>query len=150
VSGVTSVRTEPGPGHHQATWPAGRVPGGQVVALGFALTLSAVTIDLLTSGELSVFFDLCFVASCLLLAWLVRPRDFFTVGVLPPLLMLGVFILAGIAKPGLIAHPSDGVVQAVVSGLSVHAPALITGYALVLGSLAYRARKARRPIAHLL
>ena len=61
--------------------------------------------------------------------------------------MLGVFALAGIAAPGLIAHPSDGVVQAVVSGLSVHAPALITGYALVLGSLAYRARKARRPIS---
>ena len=150
MSGVTSVRTEPGPGHQQAAWPAGRDPGGQVVALGFALTLSAVTIDLVTSGELSLFFDLCFVVSCLLLAWLVRPRDFFTVGVLPPLLMLGVFILAGIAKPGLIAHPSDGVVQAVVSGLSVHAPALVAGYALVLGSLAYRARRARRPIAHLL
>jgi hypothetical protein len=155
VSGVTSVRTDPEPGRSEASpvrpaWPAGRDPGGQVVALGFALTLSAVAIDLVTSGELSLFFDLCFAASCVLLAWLVRPRDFFTVGVLPPLLMLGVFLLAGIATPDLIAHPSDGVVQAVVSGLSVHAPALVVGYALALATLAYRARRARRPLTHLL
>ena len=105
--------------------------------------------DLVTSGSLSLFFDLCFVASCGVLAWRVHPRDFFTVGVLPPLLMLGVFTLAGLVAPGLVAHPSDGVVQAVVSGLSVHAPALVAAYALALGSLAYRARRAHRPVTDL-
>jgi hypothetical protein len=83
-------------------------------------------------------------------AWRVHPRDFFTVGVLPPLLMLGVFTLAGFVAPGLVAHPSDGVVQAVVSGLSMHAPALVAAYALALGSLTYRARRAHRPVSDLL
>ena len=146
MSGVTTMRDAP---RAPAAWPSGREPGRQVVALGFALTLSAVAVDLLASGELSLFFDLCFVASCLLLAWQVRPRDFFTVGVLPPLLMLGVFTLGGFVAPDLIAHPSDGVVQAVVSGLSVHAPALVAAYALALGSLAYRARRAHRPMTDL-
>lgn len=126
-------------------WPTGRDTGRQVVALGFALTLTAVAIDLLLVGSLSLFFDLSFVVACLLLAWMVRPRDFFTVGVLPPLMMLGVFLLAGFVAPGLIANPRDGVVQAVVSGLSIHAGALIAGYVLALGSLAYRTRRAHRP-----
>jgi len=112
--------------------------------LGVALTLTAMSVDLLLSGSLSLFFDLSFVVACLALAWRVRQADFFTVGVLPPLLMLGVFTLAGLVAPGLIAHPSDGVVQAVVSGLSVHAGALITGYVLVLASLAYRVHGSRR------
>jgi len=147
VSGSTTVRTAQ---HGSASRPEGREPGGQVVALGFALVLTAMAADLVTSGSLSLFFDLCFVASCGVLAWRVHPRDFFTVGVLPPLLMLGVFTLAGLVAPGLVAHPSDGVVQAVVSGLSVHAPALVAAYALALGSLAYRARRAHRPVSDLL
>lgn len=112
--------------------------------LGFALTLTAVSVDLLLVGSLSLFFDLSFIVACLTLAWLVRPSDFFTVGVLPPLMMLGVFLLAGFVAPGLIAHPRDGVVQAVISGLSVHSGALIVGYVLALASLAYRARLAHR------
>ena len=125
-------------------WTTGREPGRQVVALGLALTLTAMSVDLLVSGSLTWFFDLCFVAACLAVAWRVRPTDFFTVGVLPPLLMLAVFTLAGFASPGLIAHPSDGVVQAVVSGLSVHAGALVVGYVLVLISLAYRVHLSQR------
>jgi hypothetical protein len=115
-----------------------------VVALGLALTLTAMSVDLLVSGSLSLFFDLCFVSACVAVAWRVRPSDFFTVGVLPPLLLLAVFTLAGFVAPGLIAHPSDGVVQAVISGLSVHAGALIVGYVLVLASLAYRVHLSQR------
>ena len=131
-------------------WPPGRDSGRQVVALGFALTLTAVAIDLVLVGSLSLFFDLSFVVACLLLAWMVRPRDFFTVGVLPPLLMLGVFLLAGLVAPGLIANPRDGVFQAVISGLSIHAGALIAGYVLALASLAYRAHQAHRPTRSIL
>ena len=131
------------------SWPAGRDTGRQVVALGFALTLTAVSVDLLLLGSLSLFFDLSFVVACLMLAWTVRPQDFFTVGVLPPLMMLGVFTLAGVVAPGLIARPSDGVAQAVISGLSIHAGALIAGYMLALASLAYRARLAHRSAASL-
>ena len=129
---------------------AGHDTGRQVIALGFALTLTAVSVDLLLVGSLSLFFDLSFVVACLLLAWKVRTSDFYTVGVLPPLMMLGVFVLAGLVAPGLIARPGDGVVQAVVSGLSIHAGALVAGYLLALGTLAYRAHRAHRPAGSIL
>lgn len=132
------------------SWPTGRESGRQTIALGFALVLTAVSVDLVLSGSLSLFFDLTFTASCLLLAWQVRPADFFTVGVLPPLLMLGVFVFIGFVEPGLIARPADGVLQAVISGLSGHAGALIIGYILVLGSLFYRVRSANRRVEDLL
>ena len=77
---------------------------------------------------------------CIGLALAVRPTDFFVVGVLPPLIMLGVFALLGLTRPDVIAHPQDGVVQAVVSGLSHHSTALVTGYVLCLAVLAVRQR----------
>lgn len=123
-------------------WEGGREPGPQVVALGVALALTAVAVDLALVGRLSLFFDLGFVAMCLALALAVRPTDFFVVGVLPPLIMLGVFILLGAARPGVIAEPEDGVVQAVVSGLAHHSGALVAGYVLCLACLAVRQRVA--------
>ena len=91
-----------------------------MVALGAALALSAVVIDVALGGDLGLFFDLCFVALCVTIALRVRPRDFFTVGVLPPLLMLGVFVLLDVARPEVLGHPQDGVVQSVVTGLAGH------------------------------
>ncbi len=126
--------------HARTLWEEGREPGPQVVALGVALALTAVAVDLALVGRLSLFFDLCFVAMCLALALAVRPTDFFVVGVLPPLIMLGVFILLGAARPGVIAEPEDGVVQAVVSGLAHHSGALVAGYLLCLACLAVRQR----------
>jgi hypothetical protein len=81
-------------------WADGGEPGRQVVVLGVAVTLVVVAIDLLLGGELSLFFDLCFVALCLGLALAVRPGDFFTVGVLPPLLLLVTCTLLGVVAPG--------------------------------------------------
>lgn len=134
MTGVTHART---------LWEEGREPGRQVVALGVALALTVAVIDLALVGRLSLFFDLCFVALCLVLALAVRPTDFFTVGVLPPLIMVGVFALLGATRPQVIAHPEDGVVQAVVSGLSHHSGALVTGYVLCLACLAVRQRVAQ-------
>ncbi|MCW2790927.1 MAG: hypothetical protein JWO76_25 [Nocardioides sp.] len=125
-------------------WEEGREPGRQVVALGLAVALTAVAVDLVLVGRVSLFFDLCFVALCVGLALVVRPTDFFTVGVLPPMLMVVVFTLLGLTRPGMIAHPDDGVVQAVVSGLSRHSGALVVGYVLCLTCLAVRQRVARR------
>ena len=48
-------------------------------------------------------FDLSFVALCVALALMVRPRDFFTIGVLPPLMMLGVVLLLAVAVPGAVS-----------------------------------------------
>ena len=80
-------------------WPRGHESGRHVVALGLAVALTVVVVDLLLVGRLSLFFDLCFVALCLGLAFVVSLDDFFTVGVLPPLIMVAVFALLAIASP---------------------------------------------------
>lgn len=121
-------------------WEEGREPGRQVVALGLALALTAVVVDQAVVGSVGLLFDVCFVLLCIAMALRVRPTDFFTVGVLPPMLMVAVFVMLGATRPEVIADPQDGVVQAVVSGLSHHAGALVTGYALCLGVLAVRHR----------
>lgn len=121
-------------------WEEGREPGRQVVALGLALALTAVVVDQALFGEVGLFFDVCFVLICVAMALAVRPSDFFTVGVLPPLLMGTVFTLLGATRPGLVADETDGVIQAVVSGLGHHAGALVTGYLLCLVILAVRHR----------
>ena len=133
--------------HTRTLWEEGREPGRQVVALGAALALTAVVIDVAVVGRVSLFFDLCFVTMCVAVALAVRPTDFFTVGVLPPLVMLGVFTLLAFSRPEVIADRGDGVVQAVVSGLSHHSVALVVGYLLCLGCLAVRQRMGRRPAA---
>lgn len=122
-------------------WDPGSESGRQVVALGVAGTLTAVSIDIALAGRLTQFFDLCFVALCLALAALVRRRDFFAVALLPPLLMIGVFtFVALVARDGL-ADPRDSLVQAVVSGVATHGIALFVGYALCLGWLGWRLRR---------
>ena len=127
--------------HPRTLWDDGREPGREVVALGVAVALTAVALDLLLVGHVSILFDLCFVALCVAVALRVRPSDFFTVGVLPPLIMLGVFTLVGLTRPAMIAHRGDGVVQAVLSGLSHHSLALLVGYGLCLACLAVRATR---------
>lgn len=134
--------------HTRAVWDEGREPGRVVVALGAAVALSAVVVDLALVGRVSMFFDLWFVVVCLGLAVRVRPRDFFTVGVLPPLLMLGAFAVLAADRPEAIANPGDGFVQAVVSGLAHHSVALVCGYALCLVTLFARQRAASRPTLH--
>ncbi len=121
-------------------WEEGRESGREVVALGFALALTVVILDVASSVRVGLLFDLFFVALCIALALAVRPDDFFVVGVLPPLLMGGLFVLLGITKPASIGHPDDGMVQATVSGLSHHSVALMAGYALCLGVLFVRQR----------
>lgn len=121
-------------------WEEGHESGRQVAVLGVALALTMTALDLVLFGRLTVLFDIFFVLMCVLLALLVRPRDFFTVGVLPPLLMVGAFVLIACTQPEVIADDTDGVVQAVVSGLSHHAGSLIVGYAAALGVLAVRHR----------
>jgi hypothetical protein len=126
--------------HARTLWEEGREPGRQVIALGLACTLTAVVLELVIGDRLGLLFDACFVLICLALALRVRPSDFFTVGVLPPLLMLAVFVLLAVVSPTAIAEADDSAIQAVVSGLATHAGALILGYALCLATLAMRQR----------
>jgi hypothetical protein len=121
-----------------AFWEVGLEPGRQVVSLGVAATLTAVSIDVLLVGRLTLFFDLCFVALCLGLAALVRRRDFFLVALLPPLLMTAVFGFVALVARAAVADPGDSVLQAVVSGVATHGVALFVGYAVCLGWLGWR------------
>jgi hypothetical protein len=124
--------------HAEALWQVGREPGRQVVSLGVALTLTAVSIDVAFVGRLTLFFDLCFVVLCLGLAALVRRRDFYLVALLPPLLMTTVFTFVALVARSAVADPRDSLLQAVVSGVATHGVALFAGYALCLGWLAWR------------
>jgi len=126
--------------HARTIWEEGREPGRRVVALAVALALTVAALDLELTGRMSLLFDLVFVLVSVVVALLVHPRDFFPVGVLPPLLMVGVFLLLALTRPESIAHRDDGVVQAVVSGLGHHSISLFVGYALCLGCLAVRRR----------
>src|SRR5207342_3213311 len=91
-------------------WQEGREPGYQVVALGLAVALSVVVLDLARAERVTGLFDVVFVLVCVALALLVRPEDFFTVGVLPPLIMLAVFVLVGVSHRVAIAPREDGLV----------------------------------------
>lgn len=124
--------------HAEAFWEVGHEPGRQVVSLGVAVTLTAVCIDVALVGQLTLFFDLCFVVMCLGLAALVRRRDFYLVAVLPPLLMATVFGFVALVARSAVADPRDSLLQAVVSGVATHGVALFVGYALCLGWLAWR------------
>ncbi|MET0524189.1 MAG: DUF6542 domain-containing protein [Nocardioides sp.] len=126
--------------HARTVWEEGREPGRQVVALGTAVSLTAVLVDLAITDEVTVLFDLVFVLLCVFLALDVRPADFFTAGVLPPLLMTGVFAMLGLTRPTTLGEKGDGAVQAVISGLSHHSEALVTGYAVCLAVLLIRAQ----------
>jgi len=118
----------------------GHTPGSEVVALASAVVLSVATLEVTMVGHLRLFFDLCFVVVCLGAALMVRPRDAFTVGVLPPLLMFGTMVIVAVNGPEVIAAPRDGVVQAVISGLAHHSLALFAGYAVCLLTLLGRQR----------
>lgn len=119
-------------------WEHGRRPGFDVASLTVALLLTATVLNLALAERLGLFFDLIFVTLCVAAALSVRLEDFFPVGVLPPLAMLLVVVLLALSDPGSVARPTDGVVQATVSGLAGHALALALGYAVALGLLATR------------
>lgn len=119
-------------------WEEGTDPGRQVVVLGSSIVLTAVLLDAVTSGELTWLFDVAFVLACVVVALRIRPVDFYTACVLPPLLMLATLVLLAAVARSVIPSESDSIVQAVVTGLTHHAGALFIGYVLCLGALAMR------------
>ena len=98
----------------------------------------AVTLVNLLFGRIGVVFDVAFVLICLGAALWVRPRDFFSIGVLPPLLLGFTVVVLAVVDRAAVAKAGDTFVQAVVSGLAHHALALVVGYALTLAVLALR------------
>lgn len=119
-------------------WEEGRQPGPMVVGGVASALLVAVLLTEVFGSQLGFFFDLVFVLACLGAALLVRPRDFFTVGVMPPLALIGTILLVAVVDRSLVADVDDHLAQATVSGLAHHAQALAIGYALALATLALR------------
>jgi hypothetical protein len=128
-------------------WDEGTEPGRQVVLLGVALTLTAIAADLVVADGLGWIFDIGFAMACPVLALRVRPHDFFTVGVLPPLLLFGVFLGVGVIEPDTIALHGDGPFQAALTGMASHSGSLLIGYALCLACLAIRMKRIQRGLA---
>jgi hypothetical protein len=119
-------------------WTEGRHRGRLVANAAGAALVATAAADLLLNRRLTLVFDVVFVLVCTGAALAVRPRDFFVVGVLPPLLMLALLAVLVATARGLVADGRDGAVQAVVSALAHRAGALVVGYALTLGVLALR------------
>lgn len=123
---------------HRTLWEEGHQPGPVVVGAMAAALLAAIMVTEAFGAGIGLFFDLVFVLCCIGAALLVRPSDFFAVGVLPPLALTGSVLLLALVDRGAVARPDDSAVQAVVSGLAHHAQALAVGYALTLLILALR------------
>jgi len=116
----------------------------RVVRLAILGGLLVLALDIAINGQLTLIFDIGFVLLCVWAALAVRPRDFFPIGVLPPLLLLGLITLLAIIHTGWVAQPGDRLIQAVVSGLAHRATGLLTAYLLTLAILAIRQRVFRK------
>ena len=114
--------------------------GSRVTRLAVVAALVVLAANLAISRQLTFIFDIGFVLVCVGAALAVHPRDFFSVGVLPPLLLLGLISLVAIVHSAWVAQAGDGFVQAVVSGLAHRATGLLAAYLLALGVLAIRQR----------
>ena len=124
--------------HRRTLWEEGRTPGRLVANGAGLLVLLVVLVDLLMFRELTLLFDVAFVLICVAAALAVRPKDFFVIGVFPPLLMLGTVVALAVTWRGTVADRTDGLLQAVVSGLAHHSGSLVVGYVLTLVLLALR------------
>lgn len=113
-------------------------PGGRVVVVGAASVGAILGLDLLLGGDVGLFFDLCFVVLCLVLALRADRSAFFTTAMLPPALLVVGFALVATVAPGALARPEDGFLQATITGVATHAVGLGVGYALCLATLVAR------------
>ncbi len=129
-------------------WEEGHWSGDRVIRLSITLCLLAVIADTIATGRLDRAFDIAFVLICIGAALAVRPGDFFSVGVLPPLLLLGCATLLSIVARATVAAAQDGFVQGVISALADHSVALAAGYLLCLLVLAIRQRVVSRAGTH--
>lgn len=141
MSTVAQLSTESPPrgrARQRTLWDEGRWRGRLVVLVSAMAVLTLAWLDVSITGALTLLFDVPFVVVCLVAALAVRPGDFFAVGVMPPLLMLGTIVLLAAVDRVAVAHELDGMVQAVVSGLAHHAGALVTGHVVTLAVLGLR------------
>ena len=128
-------------------WEEGRWSGTRVTRFSVFACVLLVGLDLAVSGRLGHVFDVGFVLLCLGIALAIRPTEFFNVGVLPPMLLLGLCAVLAIAHRSAIASPGDGLVQSVISGLAHHSVGLLVAHGGLLAVLAVRSRYSNRAVS---
>lgn len=121
-------------------WEEGRWSGSRVTRFSIFACVLLVSIDVAISGGLGRTFDLGFIVLCIGTALAIRPDEFFTVGVLPPMLLLGICGILAIGHRSAIAPSDDGLVQAAISGLAHHAGGLLLAHGSLLAVLAIRSK----------
>ncbi|MFL6158019.1 MAG: DUF6542 domain-containing protein, partial [Marmoricola sp.] len=92
-------------------WEEGRWSGTRVTRFSVFACVVLVAIDLALGDGLGRSFDIGFVLLCLGVALAIRPGEFFHVGVLPPMLLLGTCTILGVAHRSAIAPAGDGLIQ---------------------------------------
>lgn len=118
------------------------IPGRGVCILSLVAVVACAGLDLALTSAITMFFDLCFVTVCLVAAMAVRRRDLFTTGVLPPLLFAAVVGVVAVTSPDTFVQVGGGF-KAFMTGLAVHAPALVAGYAVALITVGSRVSASR-------
>lgn len=126
------------PRRTKTLWEEGTHPGALVIRAAVIALLTVTLASLLFGNRIGVVFDVAFVLVCAGAALWVRPQDFFSIGVLPPLLLAFEVLVLAVVDRGAVAKADDPLVQAVVSGLAHHALALAVGYTLTLAILGLR------------
>lgn len=121
-------------------WEEGRWSGTRVTRLAICACLLLVALDVAASGGLGRTFDVGFVLLCVGAALAIRPEEFFSVGVLPPMLLLGICSALAVVHRSAIAPAGGGLVQAVISGLAHHSAGLLIAHGGLLTLLAVRQR----------
>jgi hypothetical protein len=124
-------------------WEEGRWSGRRVTRCSMLVASLLAGADLAATGRLERVFDCGFVVLCVAMALAIRPQDFFRVGVLPPMLLLGTCLVLGLGHRAALGGAHDGFIQSVISGLAHHSGPLLVGYALALAVLGIRSRVAR-------
>lgn len=113
-----------------------------VVIMSVACLLGAAVVQLLFTEALGVFFGACFVLTSITAALVVRNDGFFVVGVLPPLLLIGVLTTVGAADPTAIDAPGlaedAGLLQRVIAGIVSQAGALVIGHGAAITVIGLR------------
>ena len=128
-------------------WEEGRWSGTRVTRFSIFACVLLVALELALGDGLGPVFDVGFVLLCLGIALAIRPDEFFHVGVLPPILLLGICTILGLAPRSAIAPAGDGFIQSVISGLAHHSGALLVAHGGLLLVLAVRNRVLNRAAA---
>lgn len=147
---VDESRSEPAAPRPGTSVPPGRatvhgvgIPGRGVVLGTFAALGVVVLTDLALTGGLTMYFDLWFVVVCLVGAMSVQPRDLFTTGVLAPLAFGAVIAVVAVVAPQAFSDVG-GFGKVFPTGLTQHAAALVSGYAIALLTVGGRLAATRR------